>query len=411
MPRFNYRTAGIALVIGISSIQIVHLTKFQFHTLDSVAFQAPVNETGTNPIVQLHETDSIHENVIQSSCFPPRDGAQSSFTTIVYIKLAWVNLHSETFYSFVNYFCSCNEDIHKHRPWKLNPHSIPHFYFGPESFVRSDLRRILQEFNETTCGPILIGTPSTPDVTLHTTTYATDWYGRNKEFDYLEKLNDERHIFICHNDAPIVEGANNVYFLTPLHNRYMVPSFFPPTIVARSERMLRKHPNVEPVFLVLGSFHVTSGNPKRNIESLKRALSMHRDKNFTVHFLGGGSNNQSNDTLVKFVEDNFGENWAKIKLTPNSEADVFMSNVGNADVILPLVDETNFPLEYQRGKRLNSAISWGLGFNKRMVVYRPLAEVFGIREQHGMYWLYDNATHFSVAFGDCLDFLAGNHNR
>ena len=79
-----------------------------------------------------------------------------------------------------------------------------------------------------------------------------------------------------------------------------------------------------------------------------------------MHFLGGGSNNQSNDTLVKFVEDNFGGNWTKIKLTPNSEADVFMSNVGSADVILPLVDETNFPLEYQRGKRLNSAISWGL---------------------------------------------------
>lgn len=51
------------------------------------------------------------------------------------------------------------------------------------------------------------------------------------------------------------------------------------------------------------------------------------------------------------------------------------------------------------------------GFHKRMVVYRPLAEVFGIQEQRGMYWLYDNSTHFSVAFGDCLEYLAGNQIR
>ncbi|KAL7516387.1 hypothetical protein ACHAWX_001411 [Stephanocyclus meneghinianus] len=361
MRRFKNSTAAIAIVISIIlSTQIVQLSKIHLFTFDSVSFQAQINGIEPNDLVHLHETESRHVKVIQSSCFPPRDKSQSSSTTIVYVKLAWVNLHSETFYSFVNYFCSCNEDNNKRHPWVLNTNSIPYFYFGPESFVGSDLRRILHEFNKTTCGPIYIGTPSTQDVTLHTTTYATDWYGKNKDFEYLEKLNDERHIFICHNDAPIVEGANNVFFLTPLHNRYIVPSFFPPTIVSRSERLLKEYPNVAPVFLVLGSFHVTSGNPKRNIDSLKRAMRMHHEKNFTMHFVGGGSNNQSNGTLVKFVEDNFRDNGAKIKLTPNSEADVFMSNVGYSDVILPLVDETNFPLEYQRGKRLNSAISWGL---------------------------------------------------
>lgn len=361
MRRFKNSTAAIAIVIGIIlSTQIVQLSKIHLFTFDSVSFQAQITEIKPNDLVHLHETESLHVKVIQNSCFPPRDRSQTSSTTIVYVKLAWVNLHSETFYSFVNYFCSCNEDNNKHHPWVLNTNSIPYFYFGPESFVGSDLRRILHEFNKTTCGPIDIGTPSTQDVILHTTTYATDWYGKNKDFEYLEKLNDERHIFICHNDAPIVEGANNVFFLTPLHNRYIVPSFFPPTIVARSERLLKEYPNVAPVFLVLGSFHVTSGNPKRNIDSLKRAMRMHHEKNFTMHFVGGGSNNQSNGTLVKFIEDNFGDSRAKIKLTPNSEADVFMSNVGYSDVILPLVDETNFPLEYQRGKRLNSAVSWGL---------------------------------------------------
>jgi hypothetical protein len=44
-----------------------------------------------------------------------------------------------------------------------------------------------------------------------------------------------------------------------------------------------------------------------------------------------------------------------------------------------------------------------------MVVYKPLANTFGIREEHGMYWLYDNATHFSVAFANCLDYLLANN--
>jgi hypothetical protein len=41
-----------------------------------------------------------------------------------------------------------------------------------------------------------------------------------------------------------------------------------------------------------------------------------------------------------------------------------------------------------------------------MLIYRPLAKVFKIQEEHGMYWFYDNATHFSVAFVDCLEYLS-----
>jgi hypothetical protein len=46
------------------------------------------------------------------------------------------------------------------------------------------------------------------------------------------------------------------------------------------------------------------------------------------------------------------------------------------------------------------------GFHKKMLIYRPLAKVFKIQEEHGMYWFYDNATHFSVAFVGCLEYLS-----
>jgi hypothetical protein len=40
-----------------------------------------------------------------------------------------------------------------------------------------------------------------------------------------------------------------------------------------------------------------------------------------------------------------------------------------------------------------------------MVLYRPLADIFGIQEKIGMYWLYDNATQFSNAFASCSERL------
>ena len=376
--RMSSTRKSIAVFLSITAllfgVQLLHLSSIQLQT-DGLSFQAPVDTkpiTHDEKIVTLIETNRSTE-LVQTipdvvteptlvhnyKCYPPRHWQSPNITnTIVYIELAWFNMHSETFYSFVEYFCSCKSD--KYPQWKLDTRSVPHFYFGPENFVRPDLRRIFHEYNQTTCGPILFGTPSKPTVTLHTTTYATDWYGKNPNFPHMDKINQPGHVFICHNNAPRVERTSNIIFLTPVHDRYIVPSYFPPTIVERSHRALDEHPNRPPVFLVLGSFLASAGNQKRNIASLKQAMTLHRDKNFTVHFLGGGSEKLSNETLMQHIEENFREDYDKVRATLHSEADVFMDNVGGADVILPLVDETNFRIEYQNGQRLTSAVSWGL---------------------------------------------------
>lgn len=53
-----------------------------------------------------------------------------------------------------------------------------------------------------------------------------------------------------------------------------------------------------------------------------------------------------------------------------------MTQVGEVDAVLTLVDETNFGTKYQGGEELSSSVTWALGLQKPMVIYMPLAEVF-----------------------------------
>ena len=280
---------------------------------------------------------------------------------------------------------------------------VPHFYIGPKDFISDGFEKVLTEFNRTSCGPIFVGSPTEPvDLTIITTTYAMSFNDKN-DGNFLAMVNDTSKIFICHESAPAVEGdhAKNVFWLTPQHSRYIVPTFFPPVIVEKSKEHLRKNPNKVPIFLVMGSFN----SDKRHVASLKAVLEAHRGRQFKVRFLGGQSEKATNETLVKFVNDSFPDDLSKIQLLPNFDTFTFMSQVGEVDAILPLVDETNFHTKYQEGRKLTSSVSWALGFGKKMVIYKQLAEVFGIEEDNATYWHYDHSKSFSNAFGEILNRL------
>jgi hypothetical protein len=115
---------------------------------------------------------------------------------------------------------------------------------------------------------------------------------------------------------------------------------------------------------------------KRNIKSFINAMDV-----LQICFLGGQSDRSSADKLQVFVNTSLKASREKIELLPNLDSYEFMKAVGHVDVILPLVDETNFYCGgkcYQNGSKLTSAVSWTLGFDKKMVIYRPLAQLFGI---------------------------------
>ena len=137
-------------------------------------------------------------------------------------------------------------------------------------------------------------------------------------------------------------------------------------------------------------------------------MQIHLNRTFTVRFLGGGAAHTSSNDLHEYVNKTFETSSDKIELFPNLDNYEFMKAVGSTDVILPLVDETNFYCGgkcYQNGSKLSSTVSWALGFEKKMVIYKPLAELFGIPDDGVRYWHYDNSTVFHQAFEKCLDAL------
>lgn len=337
------------------------------------------------------------------SCYTPAMTVAANNNTIVYLILPYYDMHSETIYSYIHKLCSCNRG--KDDIWTLNTAaSTPHFYIGPKLYVNTGFRRVLAEFNNTSCGPIFIDKPPVePHLTIFTTTYCDHLLDEQNSISngyykkFGSKVNDTKYIFICHDNCPHAEWAPNVYFLTPRHNRYIVPSFFPPTIVGRSKRRKNKSPPL--VFLVLGDF---MDGGKRNINSLKKAIGASRDYNFTVRFLGGDKRNSTrSENLLRKV---FPSDYDKIDLIPGPvDTYDFMEHVSGVDVVLPLVDKAIFNSKYQGGKKLTSSVSWGLGFHKKMILYRPLAELFGIQQDKFYYWLHNESETFDLAFRACLE--------
>ena len=379
------------------------------------------------PLPEISDDAVMHT---QYPCFPSRHVQQSSSAsgnnstdnnhhpTIIYLETAFINLHYETYYTYIHQLCSCF--VEKDSYWTIDTSTIPQFYVGPSEMLTIGFERVLQEYNKTTCGPIYFGTPKEADLTIVTTSYPSNFDIDDKDKKgYYNLINNPQYIFICHENGPpeLEENATNVYFLTPSHKRYIIPSFFPPSLVSKYSQSIRQrnHYKTSPIFLVLGSFN---NKLRRSVESLIGPIMTHMSKNFTIQFLGGGSSGfASSDVMGDKLSERLyhmfpREAHSKIVVLPRTDTDDFMRHVGEADVILPLVEADHFYNEvqgYQGGKKLSSSVMWALGFQKMMILYRPLAELFGIKEDNQTYFLHGDSTRdvtaFLEAFGRCLDYI------
>ncbi|KAL3756381.1 hypothetical protein ACHAWU_003454 [Discostella pseudostelligera] len=397
--------AATAMVLGVYLIHLFLYTRRA--TMFSKQNQQWIDNPKTEEITANKSSLTTTASTTDRNCFPSRnDQINVDYHTTVYLEVAWFDLHSETFYSYINEICSCDKG--KDLLWTVD--AVPHFYIGPEGFLSSGLQEILREYNTSTCGPIFFGSPENPNLTIVTTSYKGNFIGNETTSQYRTLINDTRYIFICHDAYPSLEYAEKIYFLTPRHRRYIVPSYFPPSLVPsapRSNSTIVKQP---PIFLVLGSFHPNAR--KRNIQSLAYPLEKYRDYNFRIRFLGGAEAyaGATNEEQLQVLYDMFPHDTNKFEFFQRPDTDEFMKRVAESDVILPLIDRNLFSGTYDNGKKLTSAVSWGLGFHKMMILYRPLAEVFGLQEDNVTYFLHDDSinsdfTSFSDAFGRCLSVL------
>mmetsp|Transcript_23703 Transcript_23703/g.49035 ORF Transcript_23703/g.49035 Transcript_23703/m.49035 type:complete len:430 (-) Transcript_23703:37-1326(-) len=301
--------------------------------------------------------------ILRSTSSTDRSLVLPSPPVTIYLEYAWNDLHGEIVYSIIREFCG---SFAKDRMFVCD--AIPTFYLGPVQRISYQTIEIWKEFNITsTCGPVHIGTPDNPDLTVLTTTY------NNRETytqEFIAKhVNNSRFLVILHDDSPEMEYATNIFWLTPLHRRYFIPNYFPPTFV--SLKRTRKESSHVPVFLVLGK----ATKRKRNIFSLVPILKRYQHEDFVIRIMGKLFPPLFNQSM------HCTQPWCKkVEYVQLPDALNFMKNVTEADAILPLVDETNFYSTYQGGKKLSSSVMWAQGFGLRLVLYRELAYLYNVRD-------------------------------
>ena len=123
----------------------------------------------------------------------------------------------------------------------------------------------------------------------------------------------------------------------------------------------------------LCAVHVPLLRRKRNIQSLLGVLRHYQHEKFRLRIMGKMLPPVFNRSMY------CKQQWCdKIEYFRLPNPLDFMRNVTAVDVILPLIDETNFYTTYQGGKKLSSSVMWAQSFGIPMILYRELAYVYNV---------------------------------
>ncbi len=191
--------------------------------------------------------------------------------------------------------------------------------------------------------------------------------------DLIKYKNDDKFLLICHTKTKVYNDWDNVYYLTPMGDRYIIPHYFP---------FYKKTKKKTNLYIVQGSLQ----EKRRNYKSLVNIFKKYKDKEFTIRIIGKGGKLPS--CLEPYM--------AKIDFRNNLNFHAYHQMFNEVAYILPLLDET-FDHEYFNRKH-SSSISYGIGYNMKYIAHSKLKTIYpGING-----FFYDNLNDFVDIFGKSL---------
>ena len=188
--------------------------------------------------------------------------------------------------------------------------------------------------------------------------------------ELVKYKNDEKFLLICHTKDNVYDDWENVYYLTSMGKRYIIPCYFP---------FYDKTKRKKNLYIVQGSLQ----EKRRNYKSLVNIFEKYKDKDFTIRIIGKG--NKLPSCLDKYMD--------KIDFRNNLNFHEYHKMFNDVTYILPLLDET-FEHKYFTGKH-SSSISYGIGFGLNFIGHLRLKKIYGDIEGY----FYDNIDEFVDVFG------------
>lgn len=195
----------------------------------------------------------------------------------------------------------------------------------------------------------------------------------DKDFDYIDKK-DSKKKYIAHEITDRLKKNPNVYFLTPLANKFFYADILPLSQLKKKVEF--------PIFIVQGNLNQN----RRHLPLLIKILDKEYKYKFKVKIIGRGV---LPDSLIKYSD--------KIILKNYLNFLDFHKEFLDGYCILPLITKKTKPKYYS--KKLTSTINYARGYKLKCLIDKDLQDIYNLDDVE----LFNNIDDITLAFEKTLN--------
>ncbi len=216
---------------------------------------------------------------------------------------------------------------------------------------------------------IIFGIPKIFDYHISATIY-------NYDDDYKKIFkNSKRYFYISHHVSDRLQKLSNVYYLTPIGNKYLYADKLP------FNEISYKKPSNVPIYIIQGGLNVR----RRHYKLLEKILEKKYEYDFIIKLVGRG---YLPPQLKKYSN--------KIIVRNNLNFIDYHKEFLNAYCILPLVTKKTNPKYYVQ--KLTSTISYCIGYNLKCLIDKDLQNIYNLKDVE----VFNNENDIAESFKNTL---------
>ncbi len=198
---------------------------------------------------------------------------------------------------------------------------------------------------------IIFGIPKTFDYHISATTYDYE-----KDYKKIFK-NSKRYFYISHHVSDRLQKLSNVYYLTPIGNKYIYADKLP------FNEITNKKSSDTPIYIIQGGLKVAN----RYYKLLEKILEKNYEYDFIIKLAGRGNLPHQ---LKKYSN--------KLVVKNNLNFIDYHKEFLNAYCILPLITKKTHPKYYVQ--KLTSTISYCIGYNLKCLIDKDLQNIYNLKD-------------------------------